>query len=78
MSRKEIEDIKSALETVKKIMILQNNIYTRKIKQLLAETSLTTAAWNHPEHRFYTLPESLKAANKKPKRKVARSKVKVS
>ncbi len=31
---KEIEEIISAIETVKKIMKLQNNIYTRKIKQL--------------------------------------------
>ncbi len=30
---------------------------TRKIKQLFAETSVVTAAWNHPEHRFYSLPE---------------------
>ena len=38
---------------------------TKKIRQLFAETSLTTAAWNHPEHRFYSLPESLEDANKK-------------
>ena len=37
---------------------------TKKIKQLLAETSLVTAAWNHPEHRFYSLPESLEAVKK--------------
>ncbi len=47
---------------------------TRKINRLLAETSLVAAAWNHPEHRFYALPESLKAVHKKPKRKVAGSK----
>ncbi|MHC4394249.1 MAG: RrF2 family transcriptional regulator [Planctomycetota bacterium] len=35
---------------------------TKKIKQLLSETSLATATWNHPEHRFYTLPESLEAS----------------
>ncbi len=51
---------------------------TRKIKQLFAETSLVTAAWNHPEHRFHSLPESLKTINKKPKRKATRSKAKVS
>ena len=51
---------------------------TRKIKQLFAETSLVTAAWNHPEHRFYNLPESLKTINKKPKTKATRSKAKVS
>ena len=50
---------------------------TKKIKQLLTETSLITATWNHPEHRFYTLPESLKSVNKKSKTKVARAKAKV-
>jgi Rrf2 family protein len=38
---------------------------TKKINQLLAETSVVTAAWNHPEHRFYYLPESLEATKKK-------------
>ena len=38
---------------------------TKKIRQLFEETSLITAAWNHPEHRFYSLPESLEDANKK-------------
>ena len=33
---------------------------TKRIEEFLDETSLTTAAWNHPEHRFYSLPESLK------------------
>jgi Rrf2 family protein len=51
---------------------------TKKIKQLFAETSLVTATWNHPEHRFYSLPESLETVNKKPKKKVTRSKAKVS
>ena len=50
---------------------------TKKINQLLEETSLVTAAWNHPEHRFYTLPESLEAVNKKPKRKETRSIAKI-
>jgi len=40
---------------------------TKKIKQLLSETSLVTATWNHPEHRFYKLPESLKSVSKQPK-----------
>lgn len=48
---------------------------TKKINQLLAETSLVTAAWNHPEHRFYSLPESLEAVNKRLKKKVAKSRV---
>jgi Rrf2 family protein len=30
---------------------------TRKIKKLLAETSVEASAWNHPEHRFDVLPE---------------------
>ena len=51
---------------------------TRKIRQLLAETSLVDAAWNHPEHRFYSLPESLEMVNEKPKTKATRSKAKVS
>ncbi|MHC4125251.1 MAG: RrF2 family transcriptional regulator, partial [Planctomycetota bacterium] len=42
---------------------------TKKIKQLFLETSLATAAWNHPEHRFYSLPESLKKLNDKSKTK---------
>jgi len=29
---------------------------TRKIKELLADTSVEAAAWNHPEHRFDELP----------------------
>ena len=48
---------------------------TKKINRLLAETSLVTAAWNHPEHRFYSLPESLKPAKSETRRKVAKSKV---
>jgi len=31
---------------------------TRKIRQLLAETTVESAAWNHPEHRFDILPEA--------------------
>ena len=38
---------------------------TKKIRRLFEETSLATATWNHPEHRFYSLPESLEDANKK-------------
>ncbi len=49
---------------------------TKRIKQLLSETTLEIAAWNHPEHRFYSLPESLKAANKKPKGKATRKETK--
>jgi Rrf2 family protein len=32
---------------------------TRQIKDLLVQTSVATAAWNHPEHRFLSLSESL-------------------
>ena len=32
---------------------------TKRIKELLEETTVATAAWNHPEHRFLSLPESL-------------------
>ena len=32
---------------------------TKRIKGLLEETTIATAAWNHPEHRFLSLPESL-------------------
>ena len=38
---------------------------TKEIKRLLSETSLVEATWNHPEHRFYSLPESLGTANNK-------------
>lgn len=31
---------------------------TRKFRDLLSDTSLASAAWNHPEHRFDCLPES--------------------
>jgi len=31
---------------------------TRHIKELLEETNLVTAAWNHPEHRFNMPPNS--------------------
>jgi len=32
---------------------------TKKISDLFEKTSLATVAWNHPEHRFYSLPVSL-------------------
>ena len=50
---------------------------TRNINRLLAETSIVTAAWNHPEHRFYSLPESLKTTENKARKKVAKSKIEV-
>ncbi|MHC4686195.1 MAG: RrF2 family transcriptional regulator [Planctomycetota bacterium] len=45
---------------------------TKKLNQLLGETSVATAAWNHPQHRFHSLPESLEAARKKAKKKASR------
>jgi Rrf2 family protein len=32
---------------------------TRQIKELLSRTSVATAAWSHPKHRFLSLSESL-------------------
>lgn len=40
---------------------------TRQINKLLKETTVAAAAWNHPQHRFLSLPISL--ANPKDKRK---------
>ncbi len=40
---------------------------TKKIKKLLEKTTLVDAAWHHPEHRFYSLPESLKPTKSKSK-----------
>jgi Rrf2 family protein len=50
---------------------------TGKINKLLEETTVANAAWNHPEHRFQSLPGLLKAKKKKVNRKVARSKIEV-
>lgn len=30
---------------------------TRRVKDMLEETSIVSAAWNHPEHRFNVLPQ---------------------
>lgn len=35
-------------------------IATKEIKKLLKDTSLEAAAWNHPDHRFYSMAKSLK------------------
>ena len=45
---------------------------TKRMSKVLAETSLTAAAWNHPEHRFYTLPEVLETVKRKPREKAAK------
>jgi len=47
---------------------------TKKINELFKETTLTSVAWNHPEHRFHSLPESLETEKKKPKRRMAKPK----
>jgi hypothetical protein len=44
---------------------LQWHNCTDKVKQLLADTSVEAAAWNHPEHRFYSLPTSEIAKGRK-------------
>ena len=38
---------------------------TRQFKKLLAETTVATAAWSHPEHRFLSLSESLASPKNK-------------
>ncbi|MHC4545552.1 MAG: RrF2 family transcriptional regulator [Planctomycetota bacterium] len=38
---------------------------TRQIKDLLEETTVANAAWNHPQHRFLSLPESLEGTKDK-------------
>lgn len=48
---------------------------TREINALFEETSLATVAWNHPEHRFHSLPESLGIKKKRPNRKKSEPKV---
>ena len=51
---------------------------TKKIKRLLSDTSLTTAAWNHPEHRFNSLPESLEIIDKNSTGRGTKTKTKAS
>ena len=46
---------------------------TRQIKKLLEETTVANATWNHPEHRFLSLPESLAGPKSKKKTKLAQS-----
>jgi Rrf2 family protein len=38
---------------------------TKQVKELLEEVTVATAAWNHPEHRFLSLPESLTGSKSK-------------
>jgi len=46
---------------------------TRRIKELLEETTVANAAWNHPEHRFLSLPESLGGTKNKEKKEPTES-----
>jgi Rrf2 family protein len=43
---------------------------TRQIKKLLEETTVANATWNHPQHRFLSLPESLDGSKTKHKTKL--------
>ena len=38
---------------------------TKRVKEILEETTVATAAWSHPEHRFLSLPESLAGPKQK-------------
>ncbi len=53
-------------------------IATRKINALFEETSLSTIAWNHPEHRFNSLPVSLETKKKRYNSKTAESRIPAS
>ena len=46
---------------------------TKQVKELLEKVTVATAAWNHPEHRFLSLPESLTGPKSKKKTKLAQS-----
>lgn len=47
---------------------------TKRMNKMLEETSLMTAAWNHPDHRFYALPEVLETSKMKSRKKATKSK----
>ncbi|MHC4186256.1 MAG: RrF2 family transcriptional regulator [Planctomycetota bacterium] len=51
---------------------------TKRINELLTETSLVVAAWNHPEHRFQSLPESLAAGKSKKAKETAEPETEVA
>jgi Rrf2 family protein len=51
---------------------------TRQIKHKLEETTVASAAWSHPEHRFMSLPESLGCSEKAHEAKSPASKVSMS
>lgn len=41
---------------------------TRQIKKELEDTTVASAAWAHPEHRFLSLPDSLGCSQKNPEK----------
>jgi len=51
---------------------------TKRIKEILEETTIASAAWSHPEHRFLSLPESLAKSNDKKRTKQDQSDAVVS
>jgi len=51
---------------------------TRQIKQKLEDTTVASAAWSHPEHRFMSLPESLGCSEEAHEAKSPASKVSIS
>lgn len=51
---------------------------TKRVNRLLGETTLAAAAWNHPEHRFNSLPESLKPVKSKSQSKSSSRKITAS
>ena len=42
---------------------------TKRVKEILEETTVAAATWSHPEHRFLSLPESLAGSNDKKRTK---------
>jgi Rrf2 family protein len=46
---------------------------TKQVKEFLEKATVATTAWNHPEHRFLSLPESLAGPKNKKKTKLVQS-----
>jgi Rrf2 family protein len=46
---------------------------TKRVKQILEDTTVAAAAWSHPEHRFRSLPESLAGPKSRRKTRPATS-----
>jgi len=51
---------------------------TRQIKELLEETTVASATWNHPQHRFLSLPESLDGTKTRHKTKLTEPEITAS